>query len=291
MLAAIVRVKLLSSAKHILHPVTGRELCWTMQAVRMMDAFPERDTFNASQNVAFSLDSHVSHWSHWVTSRAAHQPIRWTQAFDQYHHRHAPARSAQHAAYQAMSANHHQVSSKHFHGESERRSIGKSCSILKWFIFIETNLSVGDRVIVSSGMGSRAGILQYIGETKFAPGNWCGVQLDEPSGKNDGTVDGVQYVLATKFEKKRKNSIFMEKLVFHFRYFNCPPNYGIFVPLAKVSLSPLSRKSRLSRAGSKESLNSIGTMGSITSTNTSRLRMSAQVPLTTTTYHVVYSTY
>lgn len=55
-------------------------------------------------------------------------------------------------------------------------------------------MSVGDRVIVSSGMGSRAGILQYIGETKFAPGNWCGVQLDEPSGKNDGTVDGVQYV-------------------------------------------------------------------------------------------------
>ncbi|XP_031623867.1 restin homolog isoform X3 [Contarinia nasturtii] len=115
----------------------------------------------------------------------------------------------------------------------------------------KTNLSVGDRVIVSSGMGSRAGILQYIGETRFAAGNWCGVQLDEPSGKNDGTVDGVQY-------------------------FSCPSNYGIFVPLAKVSLSPLSRKSRMSRAGSKESLNSIGTMGSITSTNTSRLRMSAQ---------------
>lgn len=56
-------------------------------------------------------------------------------------------------------------------------------------------MSIGDRVIVSSGMGSRAGILQYIGETQFAPGNWCGVQLDEPTGKNDGTVDGVQYVL------------------------------------------------------------------------------------------------
>lgn len=55
-------------------------------------------------------------------------------------------------------------------------------------------MSVGDRVIVSSGMGSRAGILKYVGETKFAPGNWCGVELDEPTGKNDGTVDGVQYV-------------------------------------------------------------------------------------------------
>lgn len=70
--------------------------------------------------------------------------------------------------------------------------------------------------------------------------------------------------------------------VFFFRYFICPPNYGIFVPLAKVSLSPLSRKSRMSRAGSKESLTSVGTLGSIASTATSRLRMSAQVPLTTT---------
>lgn len=57
-------------------------------------------------------------------------------------------------------------------------------------------------------MGSRAGILQYIGETKFAPGNWCGVQLDEPTGKNDGTVDGVQYVLKT-----RKRKISLERLV------------------------------------------------------------------------------
>lgn len=51
-------------------------------------------------------------------------------------------------------------------------------------------MAIGDRVIVSSGLGSRPGILKYVGETKFASGNWCGVQLDDPSGKNDGTVDG-----------------------------------------------------------------------------------------------------
>lgn len=80
----------------------------------------------------------------------------------------------------------------------------------------------------------------------------------------------------------RKWNCFFGKIIIFllFRYFTCPPNYGIFVPLAKVSLSPLSRKTRLSRAGSRESLTSIGTLGSITSTNTSRLRMSAQVPLT-----------
>lgn len=82
----------------------------------------------------------------------------------------------------------------------ENRSKKQRSTLIDFYstdLFVETNLSVGDRVIVSSGMGSRAGILQYLGETKFAPGNWCGVQLDEPSGKNDGTVDGVQYVNST----------------------------------------------------------------------------------------------
>ncbi|XP_055548764.1 restin homolog isoform X3 [Wyeomyia smithii] len=112
-------------------------------------------------------------------------------------------------------------------------------------------LTVGDRVIVSSGFGSRPGILKYLGETQFASGTWCGVQLDEASGKNDGSVDGV-------------------------KYFECPDKYGIFVPIAKVTLSPSSRKTRLSRSGSKESLTSVGTMSSIATTATSRLRMSAQ---------------
>uniref|UniRef100_A0A182J336 CAP-Gly domain-containing protein n=1 Tax=Anopheles atroparvus TaxID=41427 RepID=A0A182J336_ANOAO len=118
------------------------------------------------------------------------------------------------------------------------------------------SLNVGDRVIVSSGFGSRPGILKYLGETQFASGTWCGVQLDEGSGKNDGTVDGV-------------------------RYFECPAKYGIFVPIAKVTLSPSARKTsaRLSRANSKESLNSMATMSSIATTATSRLRMSAQVSL------------
>ncbi|XP_052893980.1 restin homolog isoform X2 [Anopheles moucheti] len=115
------------------------------------------------------------------------------------------------------------------------------------------SLNVGDRVIVSSGFGSRPGILKFIGETQFASGTWCGVQLDEASGKNDGTVEGV-------------------------RYFECPAKYGIFVPIAKVTLSPSGRKTsaRLSRANSKESLNSLATMSSIATTATSRLRMSAQ---------------
>uniref|UniRef100_A0A1I8NU60 CAP-Gly domain-containing protein n=1 Tax=Stomoxys calcitrans TaxID=35570 RepID=A0A1I8NU60_STOCA len=115
----------------------------------------------------------------------------------------------------------------------------------------KNGLTVGDRVIVSSGFGSRPGILRYLGETQFASGNWCGIELDEGSGKNDGSVDGI-------------------------RYFECKPKFGVFVPIAKVSLSPSSKKARLSRTGSRESLTSIGTMNSIATTNTSRLRLNAQ---------------
>ncbi|PRD30490.1 UNVERIFIED_CONTAM: Clip1 [Trichonephila clavipes] len=66
---------------------------------------------------------------------------------------------------------------------------------------------VGERVCIS---GVKQGILRYFGRTNFAQGYWCGVELDEPVGKNNGTVNGVIY-------------------------FNCKPNHGIFAPVSKVS--------------------------------------------------------
>uniref|UniRef100_A0A8C6TIR3 Dynactin subunit 1 n=1 Tax=Neogobius melanostomus TaxID=47308 RepID=A0A8C6TIR3_9GOBI len=53
------------------------------------------------------------------------------------------------------------------------------------------------------GKGQR-GTVAYIGTTAFASGKWVGVILDEPKGKNDGTVQGK-------------------------RYFTCEDNQGIFV--------------------------------------------------------------
>ncbi|KAF8783365.1 CAP-Gly domain-containing linker protein 1 [Argiope bruennichi] len=66
---------------------------------------------------------------------------------------------------------------------------------------------VGERVCIS---GVKQGTLRYFGRTNFAQGYWCGVELDEPVGKNNGTVNGVVY-------------------------FNCKPNHGIFAPVTKVS--------------------------------------------------------
>ena len=46
---------------------------------------------------------------------------------------------------------------------------------------------LGDRVVVS---GSKVGTVRYVGTTEFAKGDWIGVELDEPLGKNDGSVQG-----------------------------------------------------------------------------------------------------
>lgn len=37
-----------------------------------------------------------------------------------------------------------------------------------------------------------------MGTTDFAAGEWCGVELDEPRGKNDGSVEGKRFDYFTK---------------------------------------------------------------------------------------------
>ncbi|XP_043952611.1 CAP-Gly domain-containing linker protein 1 isoform X1 [Gambusia affinis] len=72
---------------------------------------------------------------------------------------------------------------------------------------IRQELRLGDRVLVG---GTKAGVVRFLGETDFAKGEWCGVELDEPLGKNDGAVAGT-------------------------RYFQCLPRYGLFAPVHKVT--------------------------------------------------------
>ncbi|XP_077499679.1 CAP-Gly domain-containing linker protein 3-like isoform X6 [Amblyomma americanum] len=70
-------------------------------------------------------------------------------------------------------------------------------------------LSIGDSVVV----GQRKGVVRFLGETQFAPGYWCGIELAKPEGKNNGSVNGVTY-------------------------FTCPPNHGVFALPSKVKWIP-----------------------------------------------------
>ncbi|XP_022819604.1 CAP-Gly domain-containing linker protein 1 isoform X3 [Spodoptera litura] len=140
-------------------------------------------------------------------------------------------------------------------GTRQRRALSPNGSIrsmvsskMNASISTTTNgeVRVGDRVIVSSSRGSKAGTLRYVGVTDFATGVWAGVELDDPLGKNDGSVDGK-------------------------RYFECSPRFGLFAPISKVSRSPSNRKpgacaihsngraTPLRRSNSRESLTSLGT--------------------------------
>jgi len=57
----------------------------------------------------------------------------------------------------------------------------------------------GDIVTMDPPLGavvsipSGTGVVRYSGTTKFATGKWIGVELAEPNGKNDGSVNNVVY--------------------------------------------------------------------------------------------------
>ncbi|KAJ7382842.1 Kinesin-like protein kif13b [Desmophyllum pertusum] len=82
------------------------------------------------------------------------------------------------------------------------------------------DLKMGQVICVGD---KKTGRIRYIGPTDFAPGVWIGVELDTPSGKNDGSVSGQ-------------------------RYFACKPRYGSFVrpekvfPIDSVRREPPSQK-------------------------------------------------
>ncbi|KAI9845663.1 MAG: hypothetical protein M1837_004637 [Sclerophora amabilis] len=60
-------------------------------------------------------------------------------------------------------------------------------------------IEVGKRVRVG-GEDTRRGAIRYVGPVPELPGPggwWVGVELDEPVGKNDGAVNGVQYFQIT----------------------------------------------------------------------------------------------
>nr|XP_036880447.1 kinesin-like protein KIF13B isoform X4 [Manis javanica] len=67
-------------------------------------------------------------------------------------------------------------------------------------------LKEGEYVTVGT---NKTGVVRYIGPTDFQEGTWIGVELDLPSGKNDGSIGGKQY-------------------------FRCNPGYGLLVRPGRV---------------------------------------------------------
>jgi len=72
------------------------------------------------------------------------------------------------------------------------------------------DFQIGDRVLVG---GTKPGIIVFIGEVHFSSGEWAGVVLDTPTGKNDGKIGG-------------------------HRYFMCEPMRGVFCRLGKLAKLP-----------------------------------------------------
>ena len=66
---------------------------------------------------------------------------------------------------------------------------------------------IGALVEISTGRG----IVRFCGTTSFAPGKWVGIELFEPRGKNDGSINGMGY-------------------------FSCKPMHGVFIRPSQVKI-------------------------------------------------------
>lgn len=77
----------------------------------------------------------------------------------------------------------------------------------------ERGIAVGKRCQLLPASDGRRGTVAYVGNVKEIPGlgPWVGIALDEPTGKNDGSVDGE-------------------------RYFECRKNCGVFVRPERVEV-------------------------------------------------------
>ncbi len=73
--------------------------------------------------------------------------------------------------------------------------------------------SIGSRVIVNTGHSilDKPGIIRFFGKISVREDEWYGIELEEPIGKNNGSIDGHVY-------------------------FECPNQHGIFVRRNKIRL-------------------------------------------------------
>lgn len=78
----------------------------------------------------------------------------------------------------------------------------------------ERGIAQGSRCRLLPESDHRRGTVRYVGDVQEIPsgiGAWVGIELDEPTGKNDGSIKGK-------------------------RYFQCQPNYGVLVRPERVEV-------------------------------------------------------
>lgn len=97
-----------------------------------------------------------------------------------------------------------------FHVQRTQDDAKSNASVQSAMSEVAHDLVVGNRVLVG---GDRPGVIAFLGTTLFSRGEWAGVILDEPLGKNNGVVQGVQY-------------------------FQCEPNHGVFARPQNLVLEP-----------------------------------------------------
>ncbi len=77
---------------------------------------------------------------------------------------------------------------------------------------VHGGLPIGSRVMVDA----KHGAVKYVGTPAFDTGTFIGVELDDHSGRNDGSVDGVAY-----FTCEMGKGIFVRPGRVTFRGINC----------------------------------------------------------------------
>jgi dynactin 1 len=93
-----------------------------------------------------------------------------------------------------------------------------------------SELSIGHVVTLTDG---RQATVRFIGTTHFAAGDWVGIELDDPTGKNDGSVQGE-------------------------RYFDCEPGFGMFIrpsAVAAIVEQPVRETKQPPRGGASAPVN------------------------------------
>ncbi len=110
----------------------------------------------------------------------------------------------------------------------------------------------GQTVQLSDG---RKGTVRFAGQTSFQVGEWIGVELEEKTGKNDGSVQGQ-------------------------RYFDCPMGYGMFVKpmMATIVAQPPAAKPGVKKARPSSTFNPGATRVSVGNDATLNKRKSLNAP-------------